>query len=275
MKQTWIIIVSFLIFISCHNEGQKNNTDSQEKLTYWYNNVFTTAADDTTTAIPDYAFSTDWMQRYVHFIESKFDQKEDLLFGEIDGESFDCRYWTLAYVDSDTIPELLLYGGSWSSGSIILTQYGCEVYASPRGRFSYIRDANGLLHSQWKHDDDVWGEIYDMKNGKFTEIANYACNTDLIDTNEVGIYGLTLDSLKCHYAGGEIGDSTVSISEIELNGKRIGACFGYNQYVSCSGFATIRQTLDSLYYSKGTSTRFPFPETKLTISELKLKEAPH
>ena len=107
-----------------------------------------------------------------------------------------------------------------------------------------------------------------MKNGKFTEIANYNVNTDLVDTSEVGNYGLTLDSLKCHYAGGEIGDSVVHISEIELNGKHLGACFGYNQYVSCTGFAQVKQTLDSLYYSHGISTNFSFPMENIVISNL-------
>jgi hypothetical protein len=95
----------------------------------------------------------------------------------------------------------------------------------------------------------------------------------MVDTSEVSNYGLTLDSLKCHYAGGEIGNSEVYISEIELNGKRLGACFGYNQYVSCTGFVQGKQTLDALYYSKGTNTYFPniFNTSRKPIDELKSK----
>ena len=269
-KRLFIIGLCALSFISCTNKGHQNGTVSQEELHEWYDNVLLNGENDTTTTIPDYAYSTDWMQRYVQYIEQNFEfggVGEGLLFGDIDGVPFDCENWTMAYVDNDTIPELLLYGGCWASGSIILTQYGGEVYESPRGCFSYIKSAGGLLHSRWEHSDDIWGELYEMKNGKFTEIANYSLNTDFIDTSKVGNYGLTLDSLKCHYAGGEIGDSVVSISEIELNGKRIGACFGYNQCVYCIGFAQVKQTLDAIYYSKGTSTFFPITSGK-AINEL-------
>jgi hypothetical protein len=118
------------------------------------------------------------------------------------------------------------------------------------------------------HGDDIWGIIYEMKNGRFTEVANYYLNAEIfVDTSEVGNYGLTLDSLKCTYADGEIGDSVVVVSEIELNGKRIGASFGYNQYVHCTGFAQVKQTLDAIYYSKGTSTFFPITSGK-AINEL-------
>lgn len=261
MKRTWIIILGFLALISCHNTSQQNDTKSQEDLESWFDTVFTNAVIDTTTIVPDYAFSTNWMQRYIQYIDKNFEYRGDMLFSYDTVESFDCRYWTLVYVDNDTIPELFLWGGCWVSGSIILTQYNGKVYASPNGYFTYIKGANGLLHSQWKHGDDVWGEVYEMRKGEFTEIASYNLNTDLVDTSDVSNYGLILDSRKSHYAGGEIGDIVVGISEIELNGKRIGVCFGYNQYVNCTGFAQVKQTMDSLYYSKGTSTYFP------TVSE--------
>lgn len=272
MKRLLIIGFCALAFCSCSRNKYRNTIYEPLSQEEWYHNVLLNGASDTTTTIPDYAYSTDWMQRYVQYIEQNFEfggVGEGLLFGDIDGVPFDCENWTMAYVDNDTIPELLLYGGCWASGSIILTQHGGKVFASPKGRFSYIKGADGLLHSRWMHSDDVWGEIYEMKNGEFTEIASYNLNTDLsVDTSKVGNYGLTLDSLKCHYAGGEIGDSVVSISEIELNGKRIGACFGDNQYSNCTGFTLIKQTLDSLYYSKGTSTFFPFQLEKMTINNL-------
>lgn len=270
-KRLFIIGLCALSFISCTNKGHQNGTVSQEELHEWYYNVLLNGASDTTTTILDYAYSTDWMQRYVQYIEQNFELGGVggvLLFGEISGDPFDCEKWTMAYVDNDTIPELLLYGGCWASGAIILTQYGGEVHASPRGYYSYIKGAGGLLHSRWMHGDDIWGTIYEMKNGRFTEVANYYLNAEIfVDTSEVGNYGLTLDSLKCTYADGEIGDSVVVVSEIKLNGKRIGANFGYNQYVNCTGFAQVKQTLDAIYYSKGTSTFFPITSGK-AINEL-------
>ena len=270
MKRLFIIGLCALAFISCTNKRHQNASESQEELQEWYYNVLLNGTSDTTTATPDYAYSTDWMQRYVQYIEQYFElggANGGLLFGNIDGDPFDCEKWTMAYVDNDTIPELLLYGGCWASGAIILTQYDGEVYASPRGYFSYIKGAGGLLHSRCERCEDIWGGIYEMKDGKFTEIASYSLNTDFVDTSKVGDYGLTLDSLKCQYAGGEIGDSVVGVSEIELNGKCIGVCFGYNQYAYCTGFAQVKQTLDALYYSKGTSTFFPITSGK-PIDEL-------
>ena len=267
MKRLLSIIGGIIILASCNPSQQNNDTLSLED---WYNNVFSQAAEDTITMIPDYVYATDWMKRYGEYITEHFDGREDVWFSRDTAEGFDCRYWTMAYVDNDTIPELLLYGGCQASGSIILTQYDGAVYASPKGRFSYIKGANGLLNSKWQYEYDAFGEIYEMRNGRFTEIASYNVNTDLVDTSEVSNFGLTLDSLKCHYAGGEIGDSEVYISEIELNGKHFGACFGYNQYVSCTGFTQVKQTLDSLYYSKGTSTYFPgiFNTSRKPINEL-------
>ncbi len=272
MKYAWTILIGLVTLVSCQSHQSKNTdeTANPDSLMAWYENVFTKSEEDTTFAIPDYVYTTDWMRKYAQYIESHFEGRGDMWFEKTEDNSFDCKYWTLAYIDNDTIPEMLLYGGCRASGSIILTQYGGEVYSSSKGCFSYVKGANGLLHSQWKYEYDAWGEIYEMKNGKFSEIASYNLNTDLVDTSEVSNYGLPFDSLKCHYAGGEIGDSVVHISEIELNGKRLGACFGHDQYVSCTGFAQVKQTLDSLYYSKGTNTYFPniFNTSRKPIDEL-------
>lgn len=260
-----ILTIGLVALVSCHNNGQQDVIDNQT----WYDSIFTQIKDDTNSTIQDYAFSTDWMQRYIQYIEKNFENRGgDMLFSLDTVESFDCRYWTLAYVDNDTIPEMLLYGGCRASGTIILTQYGGEVHTSPKGCFSYIKGADGLLHSQWRYGDSYFGEIYEIKDGKFTELVSYNCNTYYVDTSEVGNYGLTLDDIKSHYAGGEIGDTIVGVSEIELNGKRIGAYYGYNNYVNSTGFDNVKQTLDSLYYSKGKSIRFPIESGKRGIANI-------
>lgn len=262
MKRTWTIILGLVLLASCNNKGQENGIDNFA----WYDSVFSKAEYDTTTVVPDYAFSTDWMQRYVQYIKDNFENRGgDIWFSSDTAEGFDCRYWTMAYVDDDTIPELLLYGGCWASGEIILSQYNGEVYASPAGYYSYIKDADVLLHSRWMHMHEVWGEVYEMKNGKFTEIANYYCHTDLVDTNEVGNFGLTLDTLRSTYADGEIGDTMVIVSSIELDSNLLGAWFGFC-HPCCKGFDKFRQTMDALYFSKGTSTYFP--TTGRSVKEL-------
>ena len=207
---------------SCAQKQQDNETPDTLSLEEWCNNVFSRAAEDTTTTIPDYAYATDWMKRYGEYITAHFEGRVDIWFSKDTAESFDCRYWTMAYVDNDTIPELLLYGGCQASGSKILTQYGGKVYASPKGRFSYIKGGDGLLHSKWRYEYDVFGEIYEMKNGRFAELYSYDCTVNFSDTNAV-------DSLR-----------------------------------------SVRQTLDALYYSKGTNTYFPniFNTSRKPIDEL-------
>ena len=158
MKRTWTIILGLVLLASCNNKGQENGIDNFA----WYDSVFSKAEYDTTTVVPDYAFSTDWMQRYVQYIKDNFENRGgDIWFSNDTAEGFDCRYWTMAYVDDDTIPEMFLYGGCRASGSIILTQYGGEVYASPRGCYTYIKGANGLLNSKWQYEYDAFGEIYE------------------------------------------------------------------------------------------------------------------
>lgn len=268
MKRIVLLPLLLICLITIRCGYDKTQTDNQENLIeWWYDNVFTNE-EDTTSTIPDYVYYADWMQRYVQYIVSNFEMHNDKFYGEIDGNPFDCRCWSLAYIDSDTIPEMLLYGGCHISGAIILTQYNGEVYTSPIGCFSYIKGSSGLLHSHWLFGDSECGEVYEMRNGKFTKLAQYDCFTDYVDTNKVRNYGLALDSLKNNYAVGEIDDDMVGISMVELNGKRMGACFGYDRCAHCTGFDMVKQTLDSLYYSKGNSMFFPHLTREMDIKSL-------
>ena len=261
MKRTWTIILGLVLLASCNNKGQENGIDNFA----WYDSVFSKAEYDTTTVVPDYAFSTDWMQRYVQYIKDNFENRGgDIWFSNDTAEGFDCRYWTMAYVDDDTIPELLLYGGCNASASVILTQHNGEVYPSPRGAFSYIKGGGGLLHSQFRYADETWGGVYEMKDGQFVEKCDYCCSSAFIDTNDIADYGLNKEELSRY----QIGNGTVGVNEIKLNGERIGTYYGYNQWPSCPAFGKVKQTLDSLYYSKGTSTYFPIPSESMTIGNM-------
>lgn len=257
MKYAWTILIGLLTLVSCQSHQSKNTdeTANPDSLMAWYENVFTKAEEDTTLTLPKYVYSTDWMRKYTQYIESHFEGRGHMWFEKTEDNPFDCRFWTLAYVDNDTIPEMLLYGGCRASGAVILTQHNGEVYSSPRGAFSYIKGGGGLLHSQFRYDDDTWGEVYEMTDGRFVKRCSYNCTTALIDTNDIDMFGLSKEDLP-HY---QIGDGTVWVNEIKLNGKRIGTCYGYNQWPSCPVFGKVKQTLDSLYYSHGTSIYFPFP----------------
>ncbi|MBR1834888.1 MAG: hypothetical protein IJ785_05230 [Bacteroidales bacterium] len=264
MKYAWTILIALTVLVSCnHMEHQNEVSYSQDSLVEWYNSVFTTSETDTTFSIPDYVLKSDWMQRYSLYIDRHFTRNGDIWIENKADNPFDCRYWTLAYVDNDTIPEMLLYGGCNASASVILTQHNGEVYVSPRGLFSYIK-GSGLLHSQFRFDDETWGEVYEMTDGRFVERCSYNCSTVLIDTSDIDKFSLSKEDLTCY----QIGDSTVWVNEIKLNDKRIGTCYGHNQWNGSSAFFKVKQTLDSLYYSKGISNYFPLTSRRITIDTI-------
>lgn len=266
MKYAWTILIGLLTLVSCqrHQSNNVDETANPDSLMAWYENVFTKAEEDTTLTLSDYVFSTDWMRKYAHYIESHFEGRGDMWFEKTEDNPFDCRFWTLAYVDNDTIPEMLLYGGCNASGSIILTQYNGEVYPSPRGAFYYIKGGGGLLHSQFRYDDDIEGVVYEMKDGQFIGKCDYFCNSALIDTNDIADYELSKEDLSLC----QIGNGNVEVCEIMLGGERIGTCYGYNQWPRCPAFGKVKQKLDSLYYFHGISTYFPFLSESMAISTL-------
>lgn len=250
-------ICLIVIFVSCRNKGEQNDIDNQT----WYESVFPTIEEDTNSTIPDYAYSTDWMQLYIQYIQNNFEYGgDDILFSLDTVESFDCRYWSLAYVDSDTIPEMLLYGGCWASGSIILTQHNGKVCESPKGGFMFIEGGKGLLHSQRSHSDEFWGEVYEMNNGQFIEKVNYYCFTNYYDTNDIEKFGLNRDNL----SSWQMGDGTVGISGVKINEEVVDVNYGYCNWSS----SKLQSIMNSMYYSKGNSIRFPKPKELMSVVEL-------
>lgn len=172
MKKLALITLSTILLLSCSNKNQ--NADStllesnQDGIAYFEEEVFSESKEDTAYSIPDYVCSTDWMKTYVTYLKKnyrKLDGSGKVWERNNGEESFDCKYWSLAYVNSDTIPEMLLYGGCIASGSIILTQYDGKVYESPQGGFMFIEGADGVIHSQGTHSGEFWGEVYEMRKG--------------------------------------------------------------------------------------------------------------
>lgn len=264
MKHTVIISLIFPLLFSCNrNQNAPNDTSNLSKDSTgdsFYESVFPSPKEDTSYAFSDYVYSTDWMQQYILFVKKNFKCSEDLWTRGTGEESFDCRYWSLAYVDDDTIPEMLLYGGCWASGAIILTQYDGKVYESPKGGFMFIEGGKGLLHSQQSHSDEVWGEVYEMSNGLFVEKVNYYCFTEYCDTSDIDKYGLDKENM----TNWQMGDGTVGISGIKINGKVVDVNYGY-----CNWFADdLKLILYSLYYTKGSSIRFPKPVEIIPIGRL-------
>lgn len=249
--------------LSCGSRVQSNDTaNKQDSLNaveseVWYGEVFPSSSD-IICKIPDNICSTDWMQLYIQYIEKNFNEEDGIWTMNKGEESFDCRYWSIANVDNDTIPELLLYGGCLASGSIILTQYNGKVYVSPKGGFMFIDGANGLIHSQGAHSDETWGAVYEMDKGLFVEKCSYYCFTNYYDTNEVGKYGLDKENINNWL----MDDGTVGISGIILNGKLVDASYGIRNW----SYDELKITMDSLYYSKGRSIHFPKPVFSEAVS---------
>lgn len=262
-KLTHIILIIPLLFSCNRNQNVPNDTSNSAKEFVeesFYESVFPSPKEDTAYSIPDYVYSTDWMQRYVRFIKENFMCSEELWTRGTGKESFDCRYWSLAYVDGDTIPEMLLYGGCLASGSIILTQYNGNVCESPKGGFMFIEGGIGLLHSQWAHSDEMWGEVYEMSNGRFVEKINYYCFTGYYDTTEIDVYGLDKEDM----TNWLMEDGTVGISGIKVNDKVVDVNYG-----CCNWYENrLKPILDLLYYAKGNNIGFPKPLEKKTIEDL-------
>ena len=261
MQHSIAIILCIVLFTSCNRCVSIGDTNDE-------------SAVDTCISFPepeegiynfsDNIYSTDWMQHYGQYVRLHFEERGDLWGEKSEDNPVEGRYWTLAYVDDDTIPEMLLYGGCQASRSIILTQHKGKVYSSPRGAFSYNKGGGGLLHSQSRYADEIFGAVYEMKYGQFVEKCNYYCHSALIDTNDIANYGLGKEDLSRY----QIGDGTVGVNEIIFNGERIGTCYGYNQWQNSHAFGKVKQTLESLYYSKGTSSYFPFPSESMGIGNM-------
>lgn len=250
---------------SCSNKNQ--NADSatiegnQDSIVSYEEEVFPESREDTAYAMPDYVYSTDWMKSYVMYLKKnyrKLDGGGDIWERKNGEESFDCKYWSLAYVDSDTLPEMLLYGGCMASGSIILTQYDGKVYESPKGGFMFIEGADGVIHSQGTHSGDFWGEVYEMREGRFVEKCHYYCFTGYYDTNEIERFGLDRENMNNWL----MDDGTVGVSGVEWNGKLMDANYGINNWMTYD----MKHLLDSLYYSRGVSVWFPKPSVDALLS---------
>ena len=261
---------------SCGGRKQSSETsNNQDSLIIveefgWYGDDVPRSSGDSSCIMPNYVYSTDWMQRYIQYIEKNFNGVDGLwtMKGE---EFFDCRYWSIANVNNDTIPEMFLYGGCWVAGSRILTQYNGKVYMSPGcGSVSYIDGADGLIHSQDSHSDDLWGGVYEMEKGRFVEKCTYYRFASKVDISEVDKYGLEKDSISSWLVND---DGTVEIRGTILNGKMIDARYAWS---SDKGKNKLKKTMDSLYYSKGKSIYFPKPryteKTLLSIDELLKKQ---
>ena len=128
-------------------------------------------------------WTTDWMQKYVEYARGR-----DAFY--TDERIMDTwQRWGLAYIDNDTIPEMILYGCE-ATGCKVLTIFDGKVseWNSWRCGVSYI-PKSGLINNE----DGSMGHYYDriikLEDGEYTLVymTNYV--EDVEDSNYVYCQG--------------------------------------------------------------------------------------
>lgn len=83
MKQAIITMLIIPLLISCCNKSHNTPNEFLEKENefVWQSfedKVFPTPKEDTAYTILDYVYTTDWMQRYIQFINMDFENSDDV-----------------------------------------------------------------------------------------------------------------------------------------------------------------------------------------------------
>lgn len=165
MKRIFTIAVVALLLASCGNTN-KVEQDYLSEVCVWQNGQWT----------------TDWMQKYVEYVRNNDNfYTENSIF-------YIWQKWGLAYIDDDTIPEMLLLYGCEATGNKVLTIHNGEVseWNSWRCGVSYI-PKSGLIENQ----DGSMGHYYDriikLEDGEFNLVymTNYVEDSGYLDSNYV------------------------------------------------------------------------------------------
>lgn len=166
MKQIMTITVFALLMVGCGNKNKVEQSCSS-KVCVWKNGQW----------------ATEWMKKYVEYARGK-----DVFY--TDERIMDrWQHWGLAYIDNDTIPEMVLCGCE-ANGCKVLTIHDGKVseWNSWRCGVSYI-PKSGLINNQ----DGSMGHYYDriikLEDGEYTLVymTNYV--EDVEDSNYVYYQG--------------------------------------------------------------------------------------
>lgn len=166
MKQIITIMVFALLMVGCGNKNKVELSCSSE-VCIWKNGQW----------------ATEWMQKYVEYARGN-----DVFYtGERIMDTW--QYWGLAYIDGDTIPEMLLYGCE-APGCKVLTIHDGKVseWNSLRCGVSYI-PKSGLINNE----DGSMGHYYDriikLEDGEYTLVYMTNYYEDVDDSNYVYYQG--------------------------------------------------------------------------------------
>lgn len=111
-----------------------------------------------------------WAQAYRKCIQDDFNKQEQE-YGRVDYKWYRC---CLLNVDKDDIPELYIDRPIAASGHEIYTFANGQIYSqmlNGHGSLSYI-PREGLFLESGGHDGVWWDNVYQLKNGEFTQIAS-------------------------------------------------------------------------------------------------------
>lgn len=144
MKRIYTIAVIAVLLASCGNTN-KVEQDYPSEVCVWKNGQW----------------ATDWMQKYVEYARGYDDFYTDERIMDT------WQYWGLAYIDKDTIPEMILYGCE-ATGCKVLTIYNGEVseWNSWRCGVSYI-PKSGLINNEDGSMGHYYDRIFKLEDGEF------------------------------------------------------------------------------------------------------------
>lgn len=166
------IILSLLLSICSCNHKDLPTENHPAKCEHWMDIYYSYLTDSASLVI--YPYLTDSVL-------------------ELNGEMY--GLWSFAYINDDTIPELILEGISWGTGSKILTIDKNEVvcigncYPSPR----YI-PLYGIVDDAGSHHGTIDGHVFLCWHGIGIELfpySKYGIDKTVMDSCKIGT-GLTL-----------------------------------------------------------------------------------
>ena len=215
MKWICTITVLWLLIVGCENKSKVGQTHLPE-VCVWSNG--------------DWA--TDWMRLYVEYARRYDDFYTDKRIMDT------WRAWGLAYIDDDTIPEMILFCSCEATGNKVLTIHDGNVseWNSWRCGSSYI-PRSGLIEN---HDGSMgyyYDRVFRLENGVFTELFNH---TDQFHSTVINDSLETIEYY-CHFDG----DTTL----------RVGSD------IDCGEYYRLK---DSIYFSVGESIKFNAIDSQLS-----------
>lgn len=156
-----IIICSllFVILCACADNSISDSTQSQEQTT---DDQIVIEKPETKQKEKN---NEDWKQAYSDYIEALGER-------EIYGESNVYTYYLINLDDND-IPELFITTESEAGGEIVATYYNNQVIDFQLTRIGSVYiERSGLILTNTGHMDYYPVTITELKDGKFSEIAN-------------------------------------------------------------------------------------------------------